>query len=185
MDIKAILAENGIQTRIVPCELNVSFSKLTSDNVEILKKEYIALPQNRYGSIMQWLNKNKAKKRTEETDELLLELLVELYQKVENIERILQNKAIKYVVLDSEVIADSIGHSVLCTSSAAFEANEKYYLRVFLPIFPQRHVGIFARAITSQIVAFEQIQQNDLEDFDSFVAQMERLMILDSKRVKE
>ncbi|TLD97775.1 hypothetical protein LS71_003320 [Helicobacter jaachi] len=181
MDIKQILQAHNIHTRIVPAELQVSFSMLTAANEPVFKKEYVSLSQHRYGSITQWLNKNKSKNRTEDTDEVLLELLVELYQKVENIEQILYNRAKQYVPLEHECIADSIGHSVICVPSTAFTEGQKYYLRVFLPVFPQRYIGIFARAIDAQIVVFEHIHQSDMEDFDSFVAQMERSMILDSK----
>ena len=38
-------------------------------------------------------------------------------------------------------------------------------------------------SIDEKIVVFTQIHQGDVGDFDSFVAQMERLMILDSKSV--
>ena len=93
MDFKSILVQNGIQTRLVPCEIQIAFEQLNTSNEEMFKKEYIALSQNRYGSITQWLNKIKSKNRTEDTDEVLLELLVELYQKVENIEQILNNTA--------------------------------------------------------------------------------------------
>ena len=185
MDFKSILVQNGIQTRLVPCEIQIAFEQLNTRNEETFKKEYIALSQNRYGSITQWLNKIKSKNRTEDTDEVLLELLVELYQKVENIEQILNNRATQYLRLAGEGVAHFVGHNVLCTSSSIFEAGEKYYLRIFLPVFPQRYIGIFARAIAPQVLVFEQIGHNDLVDFDSFVVQMERLMILDSKSLSK
>ncbi|CAM3287426.1 hypothetical protein [Helicobacter labetoulli] len=182
MDIKEILQAHGIQTRIVPCELEVAFAK-AEENLSAYKKEFVALSQHRYGSITQWLNKNKSKNRLEDTDEVLLELLVELYQKVENIEQILLNKSFAYVPLGAEGIANFVGHSVLCMPESVFERGQEYYLRIFLPAFPKRHIGIFAHSIDEKIVVFTQIHQGDVGDFDSFVAQMERLMILDSKSV--
>ncbi|WP_243546348.1 hypothetical protein [Helicobacter cinaedi] len=180
MDIKGILQAQGIQTRIVPCEIEVAFAK-AEENLEAYRKEFIALSQHRYGSITQWLNKNKSKNRLEDTDEVLLELLVELYQKVENIEQILLNKSFAYVSLSGEGIANFVGHSVLCMPENVFEKGQEYYLRIFLNAFPKRYVGIFAKAIDERIVVFTQIHQSDVVDFDSFVVQMERLMILDSK----
>ncbi|WP_231900557.1 hypothetical protein [Helicobacter cinaedi] len=180
MDIKGILQAQGIQTRIVPCEIEVAFAK-AEENLEAYRKEFIALSQHRYGSITQWLNKNKSKNRLEDTDEVLLELLVELYQKVENIEQILLNKSFAYVSLSGEGIANFVGHSVLCMPENVFEKGQEYYLRIFLNAFPKRYVGIFAKAIDERIVVFTQIHQGDVVDFDSFVVQMERLMILDSK----
>lgn len=180
MDIKGILQAQGIQTRIVPCEIEVAFAK-AEENLEAYRKEFIALSQHRYGSITQWLNKNKSKNRLEDTDEVLLELLVELYQKVENIEQILLNKSFAYVSLSGEGIANFVGHSVLCMPENVFEKGQEYYLRIFLNAFPKRYVGIFAKAIDERIVVFTQIYQGDVVDFDSFVVQMERLMILDSK----
>ncbi|STP09550.1 hypothetical protein [Helicobacter cinaedi] len=180
MDIKGILQAQGIQTRIVSCEIEVAFAK-AKENLEAYRKEFVALSQHRYGSITQWLNKNKSKNRLEDTDEVLLELLVELYQKVENIEQFLLNKSFAYVPLSGEGIANFVGHSVLCMPENVFEKGQEYYLRIFLNAFPKRYVGIFAKAIDERIVVFTQIHQSDVVDFDSFVAQMERLMILDSK----
>ena len=185
MDIKGILEQCGIYTRIVPCELEVAFSKLDEANQATFNKEFVTLAQHRYGSIAQWLNKLKSKKATEDTDEVLLELLVELYQKVENIEQILLNKTTQYIPLAFEGIAHFVGHNVLCMPSNVFEEGEEYYLRIFLPIFPQRYIGIFASAIHKQIVKFERIHHKDTGHFDSFVVQMERLAILDSKRLQK
>lgn len=179
MDIKAILESSGIHTRIVPCELEVSYSMLKHSDEELLKREFITLSQNRYGSITQWLNKNKSKNRTEETDEVLLELLIELYKKLEHIEQLLQNKAANLLTLESSVVANFIGHSIICVPEPCFTKDEDYYIRIFLPIFPQRHIGIFAKAIDEKILSFTQISHNDTSDFDSFVVQMERATILD------
>lgn len=57
MDIKGILEQCGIYTRIVPCELEVAFSKIDESNKMACDREFVALSQYRYGSIMQWLNK--------------------------------------------------------------------------------------------------------------------------------
>ena len=127
MDIKGILEQCGIYTRIVPCELEVAFSKLDEANQATFNKEFVTLAQHRYGSIAQWLNKLKSKKATEDTDEVLLELLVELYQKVENIEQILLNKTTQYIPLAFEGIAHFVGHNVLCMPSNVFEEGEEYY----------------------------------------------------------
>ena len=163
MDIKGILEQCGIYTRIVPCELEVAFSKIDESNKMACDREFVALSQYRYGSIMQWLNKNKSKNRTQDTDEVLLELLVELYQKVENI--------------------DFVGHSVLCMPQDVFEEGAEYYMRIFLPVFPQRYIGIFGSAIHNRIIKFERMHYNDTGDFDNFVAQMERLSILNAKKI--
>lgn len=182
MDIKSILEERDIHTRIVPCELEVAFSKLDKENEAVLNKEFVTLSQSRYGSITQWLNKNKSKNRTEDTDEVLLELLVELYQKVENIEQMLRNKALQHIPLEYEGIADFVGHNVLCMPQDVFEEGAEYYVRLFLPVFPQRYVGIFATAIHQRIIKFERMHYNDAGDFDNFVAQMERLAIVNAKK---
>ena len=183
MEIKGILEQCGIYTRIVPCELEVAFSKLNENNQAAFNKEFVALSHHRYGSITQWLNKNKSRNRMEETDEVLLELLVELYRKVETIEQMLRNKTTQYIPLESESIADFVGHSVLCMPSNVFEVGEEYYLRIFLPIFPERYVSIFASAIHQRIVKFERMHHNDVGDFDNFVDQMERLAIVNAKNL--
>ncbi|RDU59056.1 hypothetical protein [Helicobacter marmotae] len=179
MEIRDILMQHGVQTRIVPCELEIAFCALNAENEQACKKEYLSLSQHRYGSIAQWLNKNKS--RIEDTDEVLLELLMELYHKVEHIEQILLDKGTQYLPLPAEGVADFVGHGVVCMPQDVFENGQKYYLRIFLPIFPQRYIGVFAHAISPKIVLFRQIHHKDQVDFDSFVVQMERVMILDSK----
>lgn len=114
---------------------------------------------------------------------MLLELLVELYQKVENIEQMLRNKTTQYLPLDFGGVADFVGHSVLCMPQDVFEEGAEYYMRIFLPVFPQRYIGIFGSAIHNRIIKFERMHYNDTGDFDNFVAQMERLSILNAKKI--
>lgn len=181
MDIRALLEGLGVRTRIAPCELEVSFEKLDSENKSKYEKEFTSLAQQRQSAINQWLMRAKSRNRLQETDEVLLEILVELYQKVESIEQMLQNKTRQYVELDSEGVANYVGHNVLCMSKDCFKERENYYMRVFLPVFPERYIGMFAQAIHPRVVRIENLHHNDMSDFDSFVAEMERLMILDSK----
>lgn len=46
MDIKGILEQCGIYTRIVPCELEVAFSKLDEANQATFNKEFVTLAQH-------------------------------------------------------------------------------------------------------------------------------------------
>lgn len=181
MDIRVLLEKLDIRTRIAPCELEVLFEKIDSENKSKYEKEFTSLAQQRQSAINQWLMRTKSRNRLQETDEVLLEILVELYQKVENLERMLHNKAREYIKLDSEGVASFVGHNVLCMSKDCFKEQEYYYMRLFLPVFPQRYIGIFAKALHPRVVSIENLHHNDMSDFDSFVADMERLMILDSK----
>lgn len=188
MDIRALLEILGIRTRIAPCELEVAFELVDSDNKEECEKEFMSLAQQRQSAINQWLLRAKSRNRLQDTDEVLLEILIGLYQKVENLEQLLHNKTKHYLELACEGIAHFVGHNVLCMTKASFKEGECYYIRVFLPIFPQRHIGIFAQAVHPQVVRIDRLHHNDVSDFDSFVAERERLAILDSKslcKVKE
>lgn len=92
MDFKKLLEELGIQTRIAPCELEIDFSKVNEANKEQFRKEFIALAEQKQGVLNQWLNKLKSKNRMQETDEVLLELLIEIYKKIDRLEQILDQK---------------------------------------------------------------------------------------------
>lgn len=184
MDFKKLLESLNIQTRIAPCELEIDFSKVSEDNEEQFKKEFVALAEQKQGVLNQWLNKLKSKNRMQDTDEVLLELLIEIYKKIDRLEQILDQKAKTYLPLESRAMISHIGHSVLCMSQPTFDEQQDYYLRLFLPIFPQRYVGLFGLALHPQVIRIEHIHTNDAGDFDSLVAERERLMILDSKSLR-
>lgn len=184
MDFKKLLEELGIQTRIAPCELEIDFSKVNEANEEQFRKEFITLAEQKQGVLNQWLNKLKSKNRMQETDEVLLELLIEIYKKIDHLEQILDQKTKTYIPLESQEMISHIGHSVLCMPKPTFDEQQAYYLRLFLPIFPQRYIGLFGLALHPQVMRIERIHTNDAGDFDSLVAERERLMILDSKSLR-
>lgn len=184
MELKSRLENLGIYTRVAPCDLEVAYARLDPSDThraECFEREFQTLAKERLGSVHEWLNRNRSKNRLEDTDEVLLELLVELYKKVEHIEQILQNKTRTFENLDSQGRANSIGHGVLCFALPCLQVGEEYYLRVFLPLFPPRYVGVFARAVSEDIVRLERIHKADITDFDSYVVECERAMIRGSK----
>lgn len=188
MELKSRLEQLGIHTRLVPCELELAFSRLdstTPQNLEGFEREFRALARERGGSAQEWLNRNKSKNRLEDTDEVLLELLLELYRKVEHIEQILQDKTRRFEKLDSESVAHFVGHGVLCLDKPRLEVGSAYYVRVFLPLFPPRYVGVFARAVDRDIFHLERVHESDSSDFDSYVVECERAMIRDSKSLSK
>lgn len=184
MDFKQILNNANIQTRLVACTLNAELSKCTESNKAELEKEFAFLSQKRLDSITQWLNKMKSKAKTQDSDEVVLEMLSAIYQKLEALERKIDNKQEQHLKLESSVNLSFIGHSVLCFASSILEEQQTYYVRMLLPVFPERYIGVFGIAIHSQILHIKQIHSSDLSDFDGFVAQMDRIGILDSKKSK-
>ena len=111
-----------------------------------------------------------------------------MYKKIENLERAIKNEERALPPLANTAKLAFVGHSVLCLKDEQkFDNLGDIYVRMFLPIFPERDIGIFAKVIHPQIAHIQKLHLRDTRGFDSFVVECERAMILDAKsnEVKE
>lgn len=159
----------GIQTRIVSVNIALEYEEI--ENEEKFIAEYTMLDHSSDNKHLQNLI---AKNKNEEAGEAMMEILVEIYQKLINIENQLLSKKQNLIPLKNNDFISALGHGIICIKNANLIPNQDYYMRLKMPIFPERVIGIFAKAFHEEILKITKMHTKDIQDFDAYIAKIER-----------
>lgn len=176
------LHSHGIQTRLIACAIPMNCNILDSSSAAIdsssdgcFINEYELLNTASSDLIAQALHFSTKEKNTSLV--VILELLIELHQKVSRIDQhILEQKQTRLTLKEQHTL-HALGHGVLCCGGASFMLDRFYYVRFALPNAQQRDIGLFARAISPEILQIVRIHSSNTSALDSFIVakEMEQL----------
>lgn len=176
--------ENFVKSRLISTALKIEFDKVHT-NAESYALEFNKLTQNDEDPIGEWLRLMRAKKgNLEGENAIILELLVEIYRKIEALENRMEGTAKVYVPLGNQSIVQTIGHGCFALLNANLSENTLYYGRIELPTFPTRIVPIYF-IYHSELAWIEQIHTRDEIEWDGYVAGKERALIRSLKLNKK
>lgn len=173
-----------MSVRLVNAPIEIAFSELQNDE-EAYLREYQQLSESDEDPISQWLKLARAKGDTSETDPVLLNLMIELYRKVDNLERFLKNEEPKRVTLVHEVAIESIGFEHFKLSDEVLQEGVEYYGRVSMPVHPKRDVGIFFTAIDGSLAKITKMHERDEREWSAYLTARERVLIREAKEGRE
>lgn len=172
-----------MSVRLIPAPISLSYSKV-SQNAEAFDKEYHKLSGLEEDPISQWLKLAKARGETTETDDVLLNLIVELHRKIDNLERIIKNEKPKRVPLSNKSEIKSIGYEHFKLESPELEAGQNYYARVAMPVHPKRDIAIYFKALDNSLAEITKIDERDAKDWSAYLTARERILIRAAKEKK-
>lgn len=170
--------------RFVPASLDITFEEVLSSNRSIFRNEYDTLSEYENDDIKEWIKKLKAKGQLEDTDRILLTLLVELHKKVDKIEAILKDEESNLLKLQHSSKIVGINFDYIKTNSYNFLEDTLYYARILLPVFPKREMPLYLYGISNDTAKIHLISQKNLEDWNALVTAKEREKIRELKGVK-
>jgi len=170
--------------RFVIAVLKFEYDLLNSDK-ENYEKEFISMSEYEEDTIGQWLKIAKAKGDTENSDPILLELIVELHKKIDRLTSIVKGEERKLINLPNKDEINQIGFEHIKSDRELFEIGKEYYLRISMPVFPKREIPIIAKAISKDILEFIKIHQKDEKDWASYIMARERVMIREKRAKKD
>lgn len=173
-----------MSVRLVKAPIEIAFSELETDKESYLR-EYQQLSESDEDPINQWLKLARAKGDTSDTDPVLLNLMVELYRKVDNLEKFLKNEEPKRVSLTHEVAIESIGFEHFKLSEGVLQEGVEYYGRVAMPVHPKRDVGIFFTALDSSLAKITKMHERDEREWSAYLTARERVLIREAKEGRE
>ena len=166
--------------RLVPAPISISFSQSKLED-EHFEREYQALSGVDDDPIGQWLKQAKSKGDTQETDKVLLQLLVEMHRKMDHLEKLIKNELPQRISLTNESMIKSIGFDVFELENEDFELGQTYYGRLSMPVYPQRDVAVFFEAVSSKQGKIRRIHERDQTEWNAYVTARERIMIREMK----
>ncbi len=170
--------------RLVPAPISLVFSEAT-ENKEAFEREYHRLSESDDNPINKWLKLAKARGETADTDPVLLNLIVELHNKIDSLEMFLKNEEPKRVPLKHEAEIEAIGFEHFSLKEALLEAGKEYYGRVAMPVHPKRDIGIFFKALSPTLATFTKMHERDESEWGSYMTARERVLIREAKEKKK
>ena len=170
--------------RLVPAPISLVFSQ-ASINKELYEREYHQLSESDDNAINQWLKLAKARGETADTDPVLLNLLVELHNKIDALEMFLKNEEPQRVSLSVEARIDSIGFEYFNLSDELLDEGVEYYGRIEMPVHPKRDVGVFFIAESKTLAKISRIHERDEKEWNAYMTARERVLIREIREKKE
>jgi len=169
-----------MNVRLVPAPISIHFSRVDLDP-ELFEREYHKLSESDDDPISQWLKLAKARGETSESDPVLLNLMVELHRKMDNLEMLIKNEKPKRVSLVSEAQIESIGFEHFKLKDELLEDGAEYYGRVEMPVHPKRDVAIYFKAIDNSLAEITRIHDRDEKEWSAYMTARERVLIREAK----
>ncbi|MCF6308854.1 MAG: hypothetical protein L3J19_00040 [Sulfurimonas sp.] len=173
-----------MNVRLVKAPISIHFSEATVDE-EIYLREYQQLSESDDDPINHWLKLARAKGDTADTDPVLLNLMVELYRKIDSLERFIKNEELKRLSLTNEAEIESIGFEHFKLSNDILKEGTSYYARVEMPVHPKRDVAIFFTAVDKSLAKITKIHDRDEKEWGAYLTARERVLIREARESKE
>jgi hypothetical protein len=169
---------------MVSTDLDIHFDMVTEARKDEFEKEYRALGEVDSDPISNWVRLKQAKGETKETDEVLLELLVELHRKVDRLEKLIKGEKEQRIELPYHSNILKMGAEYFQLEKSVLEQDAFYYGRVKIRVYPQRDIPFFFRATSNDLAKIVRINFRDENDWVAYFKAMERVMIREMKRSK-
>jgi len=166
--------------RLVEAPISLSFDEVLDDN-EAYEREYHQMSESDDDPIAQWLKLAKARGDTQDSDPVLLSLLIELHRKIDSLEALIKNEKPNRVDLKLREDVRRIGFMHFELKRAVLKKGTNYYGRVEMPTYPSRDIGIFFLAEDDTLAKITRIHQRDEKEWGSYVTARERVMIREKR----
>jgi len=163
--------------RLIDAFVEIEFSEYK----DIYKEEFDKLGAESDDPIGQYIKLAKAKGETKETDPVLLELLVALHRKVDELTALIKNEKKELLKLEFKSEIEKIGFEYFQIKDKILK-DKKYYGRMKLPVFPQREVPVIFRGVESNLAEILLMHERDVKDYNAFIMARERAIIREMKR---
>lgn len=150
---------------------------LADTNPEKYEIEFDQMSELNDDPIGQWLKTARARGDAADSDPVVLNLLVELYRKIDRLEQILTTNTPQCLILTCETMIESIGYEHFKIKEDAFETGKLYYARVKMPVHPKRDIAIFFEAVDERLAKIIRIHHRDENEWAAYLTARERALI--------
>ncbi|MFT7004227.1 MAG: hypothetical protein ACJAWW_001584 [Sulfurimonas sp.] len=166
--------------RLVSAPISLVYSEAEADKESYIR-EYSQLSESDDDPISQWLKLAKGRGETNDTDPVILNLVVELHRKIDALEMFLKNEAPKRLSLINITQIESIGFEYFKLSEDILEIGKEYYGRVEMPVHPKRDVPVFFKAESESLAKITKIHERDEREWGVYLTARERVLIREAK----
>ena len=173
-----------MSVRLIQAPIAISFSAVDDEKMEAYEREYHKLSESDDDAIGQWLKLAKARGETAESDPVLLQLMIELHRKIDNLERLIKNEKPQRITLEEHEMIEQIGFGHFKLKHPQLQEGVQYYGRIDMPVHPRRDIGIFFTPIDSALAKITRMHERDEKEWNAYVTARERVMIREMRSRK-
>lgn len=173
-----------MSVRLVNAPISISFSENTQENQELFLREYDKASQTDDDPIAQWLKIAKARGETADSDVVVLNLLVELHRKIDNLEKYIKNEASTKLELSYNEDIQSIGHGHFKLVKPVLVPAMEYYARITMPVHPKRDIPVYFQALDTSLASITKMHVRDEQEWSMYLTARERILIREMKESK-
>lgn len=166
--------------RLVTATIDLVYEEVSAD-AERFEREFNEISEAEENSITQGIKHIKSRGELDETNLLILNVLAELYRKMDKIEYMLIHGNSKRLPLSSSAAIESIGLDHFKVSSDVLESGKHYYGRLEIATFPRREIAFYFEAVEPSLAKIENIHVRDKEAWGYYMVACERIMIRQMK----
>ena len=148
------------------------------------EEEFESLSEIDDDPIGHWLRLAKARGETRDSDMLVVNLIVELYRKDDEVSRLIKQEEGVLIELDSVAKIIALGHRIFSIEGELFREGAEYYARINMPVFPRRTIPLFFTAIDPSKGRIIKIHERDEKDMDGYIVARERSLIREQREKK-
>ena len=163
--------------RLIPAFIEFEFSEFE----DIYKEEFDKLGSESDDPIGQYIKLAKARGETKDTDPILLELLIALHRKVDELSAYIKNEKKELLKLNNKTEIEKIGFEYFQIKENLLKKDNKYYGRMSLPVFPPREVPVIFEAEDENLAKIILMHERDIKDYNAFIMARERAIIRELK----
>jgi len=169
--------------RYINAPLKMVFEK-DNDSKEY-KREYDSLSSSDDDSVGEWLRLAKSRGSTEDSDQVLLTLVVELHRKIDEMNAFMRGEQAELLELTCKGNIEAVNYEYFKLVSEVFEENTSYYGRIEMPFFPKREMPVYFKAISKNEAKIVLVHERDEKDWNAYIVARERVMIREMRAKKD
>ncbi|MDD2358567.1 MAG: hypothetical protein PHX13_11720 [Thiovulaceae bacterium] len=173
-----------MSVRLVNAPISISFSENTQENRDLFLREYDKASQTDEDPIAQWLKIAKARGETADSDAVVVNLLVELHRKIDNLEKYIKNEESKKLPLSWNEDIQSIGYGHFKLVQPVLVPDMEYYGRITMPVHPKRDIAVYFKALDTSLANITKMHARDEQEWSMYLTARERILIRESKESK-
>jgi hypothetical protein len=166
--------------RLIPAYVEIEFEEFSDK----LKEEFDKLGAESDDPIGQYIKLAKARGETKDTDPVLLELLIALHRKIDELTAIVKNEQKELLPLKYKSEIVKVGFDYFEIKDNLLKKGVKYYGRMALPVFPPRAVPVIFEGVGENLAKIIHMHERDEKDYNAFITARERAIIREMKAKK-
>lgn len=163
--------------RFVDVSIEIKFEKITDETRHEFEKEFLTLTMEEDDAVGQWLRTMRSRGEMVESDPVMVNLMIELYRKMDRIEKALVGYKDLQLPLSHSGVIDKMGLEFFEILTPVLEVSGLYYARVELPSFPKRETALFFEAISPVRGRISRMHLKDSDEWAIYMTARERAMI--------